>query len=146
MAQPSQQFYHTWKWFSSFHIRTIFKFMSNIIESLKVEACLLPLKALNWQLSCILLRAIWMLKWADSRCLLPEILICFFWHLACLLRWASFWGTAPITSSKVFYFFFSSVDSYVLSSSFCVLINCNCIVNHLLSISAKPHSPREKMQ
>lgn len=44
------------------------------------------------------------------------------------------------------FFFSSPVDSYVLSSSFCVLINCNSIVNHRLSIYAKPHSPRKKMQ
>lgn len=96
--------YHTWKRFSSFHIRTIFMFMCNIIEGLKAETCLLLLKTLNWKLSCILLCAIWMLKWADSRCLLPEILIFFFWHLACLLKWVSFWGTALITSSKIFFF------------------------------------------
>lgn len=59
----------------------------------------------------------------------------------------SFCGTALITISKlVWFFFFSSVDYFLLSSCIGVFVNCNFILNHFVSKSAKPHSHREKIQ
>jgi len=48
------------KKFSSFHVRTIFKFTSNITEGLKAETCssLLPPKALDYQFSHMVLYAV----------------------------------------------------------------------------------------